>query len=638
MERRLVAIFAADMVGYSRLMEADETGTLARHKRHRAELIDLKIGDHHGRIVKSTGDGLIAEFPSVVEAVECAVSVQREMEAREADVPEGHKIWYRIAVNLGDVIFDEGDVFGDGVNIAARLEALAQPGGIVVSGTAYDHLKTNIDASYEDLGLQHVKNISTPVRTYRVIPSAESAARLRAAKFARRRAPWSWLAIAAVCLGLIASGLVWLKPWNGTTTDLHSTPASADRPSLAVLPFDNMSGDEEAYFALGLTDDLATDFSQLRELIVIGRESAAKSKESTRDPVRISRELGVRYLIDGSVRHGENNTLRVNIRLIDGHDRGKQVWAERFDGSIEDIFTFQDDVLREIVAALTIRLDPKRLDARREAETRNPRAFDRFLRGWSHFVKRTPVDFAAAAEHFKAAIALDPDYGRAYAALAATYWEGWERWWYKPLGFQEWMGPRREAEKFLNAAMERPTALAHQVASEVYRQEHRHSDMLNEARLAVERDPNDPNSHVALAWALTFDGRHADALSAIDNAIALDPLSPAFYVYVRGVILFSLERYEEAIQLLEKAIALNPANFSPNNFLIASYAQVGQLDKAGERLAWHPIPMSIDWMQYYYVYRESEDWQRFAHGLRLAGAPEIATAAPTPKQLSGESL
>lgn len=639
MERRLAAILSADVVGYARLMGVDEARTLSALKGCRHELLDPKTAQHRGRIIKLMGDGALMEFPSVVDAVHFAVDVQCAMRARNADVPADEQIVFRIGINIGDVIAEGDDIHGDGVNLAVRVEGLADPGGICVSRPVRNQVRDRLALDFEDMGEIEVKNIARPVRAFRVLLN-EKAVALAASVSEQPVRPVAstirrLIALGAIAAVALAAALGWLQ-FEPTTDE---TPGSllAERGSISsivVLPLDNLGDDPaQEYFADGLTDDLTTDLSQLPGLFVISRNSAFSYKDKAIDPKQVSRELGVRYVLEGSVRRVAD-LLRINVQLIDG-ETGGHVWAQRYDGSADDVLRFQDSVMEEVVALLPLHLDPERRQRAQDAETRNPRAFDAFLQGWDRFVRRTPEDYAAAAGYFKRAVDLDPDYGRAYAALAATYWEGWERWWFKPLGFDDWMGPRREAEKYLEIALQRPTALAHQVASEVRRQERRHDDMLREARTAVRLDPNDPNSYVALTWALTIYGKHAEALDAIDRALSLDPHFPAFYIYLKGVVLFSLERYEEAIELLERALERNPANFSPNNLLIASYAHLGNMEKARERLAWHPIPMSIDWMEYYYVYRNPEDWERLANGLRLAGAPEVATKVPTPAELSG---
>jgi TolB-like protein/class 3 adenylate cyclase/Tfp pilus assembly protein PilF len=643
MERRLAAILSADVVGYARLMGADEAQTLAALRGHRTDLLDPKTALHRGRVIKLMGDGVLMEFPSVVDAVLFAVDVQYAMRARNTDIPADQQIVFRVGINLGDIIAEGDDIHGDGVNLAARIEGLADPGGICVSRPVRDQVRDKLALDFEDMGEIEVKNIARPVRAFRVVMNDTAAALAAAAAAAaeksgirKTRTRGSLVTFGAIAALALAGVLAWFQ-FNpvGDETITRALVERETESSIVVLPLDNLSNDPaQEYFADGLTEDLTTDLSQLPDLFVISRNTAFSYKDRTINPKQISQELGVRYVLEGSVRR-VGNLLRINVQLIDG-ETGGHVWAQRYDGSADDVLRFQDNVMEEIVAFLPLHLDPERQQRSRQAETQNPKAFDAFLQGWDRFIRRTPEDYAAAAGYFKRAIDLDPDYGRAYAALAATYWEGWERWWFKQLGFDTWMGPRREAEKYLEIALQRPTALAHQVASEVRRQERRHDEMLREARTAVRLDPNDPNSYIALAWAMTINGEHMEALAAVDRALSLDPHFPAFYIYLRGVVLFSLERYEEAIELLERALERNPANFSANNLLIASYAQLGNMDKARERLEWHPIPMSIDWMEYYYVYKNSEDWDRVANALRMAGAPEIATKVPTPAELSGE--
>jgi len=639
MERRLAAILSFDIAGYSLAMGADESGTLARLKAHLRQIIEPKAAQHAGRIIKLTGDGGLMEFASVVDAVAFAVCVQFAMADLDPDIPEDQRLRYRIGINVGDVIVEGNDIYGDGVNVAARLEGLAQPGGICIRRNVRNQVRDKLDLDFEDMGEIEVKNIARPVRAFRVLMNDKAAA-LAAVAPERSVRPKAQVARGLTVFGAIAAlalaaALAWFqfKPADDEAVSELLAERETDS-SIVVLPLDNLSNDPtQEYFADGLTEDITTDLSQLPDLFVISRNSAFSYKDKAIDPKQVSRELGVRYVLEGSVRR-VGNLLRINVQLIDG-ETGGHVWAQRYDGSVDDVLQFQESVMEEVVAFLPLHLDLERRQQSRQAETRNPKAFDAFLQGWDRFVRRTPEDYATAIGYFKRAIELDPDYGRAYAALAATYWEGWERW-FKELGFEDWMGPRLEAEKILEIALQRPTALAHQVASEVRRQERRHADMLAEARTAVRLDPNDPNSYIALTWALTIYGKHTEALAAVDRALSLDPHFPAFYLYLKGVVLFSLERYEEAIELLERALERNPANFSPNNLLIASYAHLGNLEKARERLEWHPIPMSIDWMEYYYVYKNPEDWERLADGLRLAGAPEVASKVPTPAELSGE--
>ena len=345
MERRLSAILAADMVGYSRLMEADEIGTIERHKAHRRDVIDPAFAEHNGRIVKTTGDGLLAEFPSVVEAVQCAVAIQRVMEGHEADVSENRRIRYRIGINLGDIIIDDAlDVFGDGVNIAARLEQISEPGGICISGTTFDHLKAQVEVGYEALGEVRVKNIQRPIRAYKVLTASEQVGRLiegeskPAAGSAR-----SLVKIALVVLLTAIGGGVWW--WLQPVTTEPADPSRAayslpDKPSIAILPFENLSGDpDQDYFADGFTEDIITNIAQSRELFVIDRNSTFTYKGQAASIKRVAEELGVRFVLEGSARRvGEN--MRITAQLIDTSS-GAHVWAKRYDRPVESVFDVQ---------------------------------------------------------------------------------------------------------------------------------------------------------------------------------------------------------------------------------------------------------------------------------------------------------
>ena len=324
-ERKLAAIFAGDVAGYSRLMGVDEEGTLAQLKAHRKELVDPKITEHRGHIVKTTGDGMLVEFVSVVDAVRCAVEIQRGMVERNADVPADRRIEFRIGINVGDIISDDNDIYGDGVNVAARLEALAEPGGILVSRNVHDQVRDKLSFGFEDMGEQTVKNIARPIGVHRV-SLAESAA-------PRRRS----------------------KP---TATAKTGTRERANRPSIAVLPFANMSGDpEQEYFADGISEDIITGLSKLRWFFVIARNSSFIYKGKAIDVKRVARELGVRYVLEGSVRKG-GNRVRITAQLIDA-ETGNHIWADRYDGDLTDVFALQDAITEKVVAAI----EPKLLQA-----------------------------------------------------------------------------------------------------------------------------------------------------------------------------------------------------------------------------------------------------------------------------------
>ena len=379
-ERRLAAILAADMVGYSRLMEADEAETIARQKALRKELIDPKIAEHNGRIVKTTGDGVLVEFASVVDATECAVAIQRAIVEREADVPEERRIQYRVGINLGDIVIDGDDILGDGVNIAARLEGLAEPGGICVSGNVHEQLAGKIVLDFEDLGEQRVKNIKKPVRVYRV--------RL-----------------------------------DGRGADMGPALELPDKPSIAVLPFENMSGDpEQEYFSDGIAEDIITGLSRNRGVFVIARNSTFTYKGAAVDARQVARELGVRYVLEGSVRKA-GSRVRITAQLVDAAT-GNHVWAERYDRELEDIFAVQDDITQNIVAAIGPELVSAEIQRARRKDPKRLDAWDCTMRATWHFARVTREDMEEARRLALKAIELDPGAAPAFSVLAITHVRG----------------------------------------------------------------------------------------------------------------------------------------------------------------------------------------------------------------------
>ena len=380
--RRLAAILAADVVGYSRLMGADEEGTHERLKAHLRELVDPKIREHHGRIVKTTGDGVLAEFASVVDAVRCAGEIQRAMADRDLDLAEERRLRFRIGVNLGDVIVDGGDIYGDGVNIAARLEGLAAPGGICVSATVCDHIGDRLPYAFDDMGEQSVKNIARPVRVY----------------------------------ALRAEGLTGSAPANAPSTASHPPPGAVTRLSIVVLPFTNLSSDpEQQYFADGITEDLTTDLSRIAGVLVISRNTAFTYRNKAIDTKQIGRELGVRYVLEGSVRRSTNQ-IRINAQLIDA-EKDTQLWAERFNGNTSDLFALQDEITRRIAVALNLEL--WRAEAARPSQ--HPVAVDYIFRAGALLIGGPPSRerYAEAIALFEHALALDPQSVDARSGLAA---------------------------------------------------------------------------------------------------------------------------------------------------------------------------------------------------------------------------
>jgi adenylate cyclase len=384
-ERKLAAILAADVAGYSRLMGADEEGTLRTLKRHRAELIDPKITEHHGRIVKTTGDGLLVEFPSVVDAVRCGAEMQLAMAARNRETPEERRIEFRLGVNLGDVIVDGGDIYGDGVNVAARLEGLAEPGGICISRAARDQVRDRLDLELEDLGEQNVKNIARPVRVFRVV----------------------------------------LESGGGPPASALELP---DKPSIAVLPFANMSGDaEQEYFAEGISEDIITELSRFNSVFVIARNSSFTYKGRDVKVQEVARDLGVEYVVEGSVRKA-GNRVRVTAQLIEAAS-GNHLWAERYDRDLEDIFAVQDEVTQTVVATVAGRLEAAEMERTKRKPTERLAAYDYLLQGKDLHHRVTKEANAEGLEMLEKAIELDPDFAEAHAWLACTLGQSWARGW-----------------------------------------------------------------------------------------------------------------------------------------------------------------------------------------------------------------
>jgi len=630
MERRLAVILAADVVGYSRLMEADEEATARTLSAYR-EIIDGQITGHHGRVFGSAGDSVIAEFASPVEAVRCAVEIQREIEARNADLPEDRRMRLRIGINLGDVIVEGDNLLGDGVNIAARLETLADPGGISLARSVFDQVKKQIDLGYEYLGEHEVKNIAEPIRVYRVLTEPDAVGKVIGE--ARRTAPsWMKLALAAavaVLIAVLGVGL-WLRPWQATIEPAsvermaHPFP---DKPSIAVLPFTNMSDDPaQEYFADGMTEDLITDLSKVSGLFVIARNSVFTYKGKAVKVGQVAEELGVRYVLEGSVRRS-GGQVRINAQLIDA-TTGGHIWAERYDGSLDDVFALQDNVTRKIVAVLAVQLTAGERERVARKETEVPEAYDAFLQGWQHYLRQNPENFRKAISYFEQAVELDPQYARAYAALAATYAQVWNNIWHAKVGLKYLHDPRFLAEEFLAKALLRPTPLAHQVAAGMLTQQGRHEEAIAEAERAISLDPNDADGYIALAGALILAGKPEEARQLVQRAMRLNPHYPPFYLYQLGLAEFGMERYAEAAESLERAIALNPDDRWSTRLLLATYGLLGSrneaaglLDRAGN--SWRGMdPLTVRGVAFWYPFKEPADARRLAEGLRQAGVPD----------------
>jgi adenylate cyclase len=639
LKRKLVAILSADVEGYSRLMGDDEVGTIHTLAACKDAMTSL-ISQYSGRVVDAPGDNLLAEFASAVDAVQCAMEIQRDLAERNEDLSEERKMFFRIGVNVGDVIDKEGRIYGDGVNIAARVEGLAEAGGICISGRVYDQVENKLDLEYEFLGEQKVKNITRPVRIYRVLSYPGAATPIVGQ--AKEAAGWKWRKIVLALAAVVVVGAVTVAGWQfyqrqSTKVRVASVEKMAfplpDKPSIAVLPFDNLSDDpRQVYFCDGMTEDLITDLSKISGMLVIARNSTFAYKSKPIKIKQVAEELGVRYVLKGSVRKAENK-VRITAQLIDAIT-GHHIWADRYDGNLKDVFGLQDKVTRSIVTVLAVQLTVGDEERVARKGTENAQAYDAFLRGWEHYLRQTPDDFRKAISYFKKAVDLDRQYSSAYAALAATYWEAWKRFWHESLGLNRLSHePRFRAEQFLAKAMQNPTPLAHQVASGMLLHMGQHEDAIVEAQRAIALDPNDADSFIALAGALSLAGRADEALDWVERAMRLNPHYPPFYLYQLGMVQFGMGQFDKATVSLERATVLNPDDRWSYRLLLATYGLLGrsedatralQVIEARDKRGWlHAFdPLTISTSAFWLPFKEPADAERLAQGLRNAGIPD----------------
>jgi TolB-like protein/Tfp pilus assembly protein PilF len=591
--RRLAAILAADVAGYSRLMGADEEGTHERLQAHRRELIDPKISEHSGRIVKTTGDGILAEFPSVVDAVRCAAEVQRAMIDREAAEPEDRRIRFRVGINLGDVIVEGDDIFGDGVNVAARLEALAEPGGICISRTVRDHIRDKLGFAFEDLGEQSVKNIARPVRVYTL--SAEAVADLPAP---------STLPIAPI-----------------------SQSAVAPRLSIVVLPFANLSNDpEQQYFADAITEDLTTDLSRLAGMLVISRNSAFTYRNKPIDTKQIGRELGVRYVLEGSVRRS-GNAVRVTAQLIDA-EADAHIWAERFHGDTGDLFALQDEITSRI--AVTLDLELIGAEAGRAAEHSD--ALDYILRGRAANLKPPSRDSRTEAiSMFERALALDPRSVEAQSLLATALMARL----LDNLSDSAATDITRADELVGQALAASPRSpLAHYAKGQVLRAQNRYKEAIPEYETAIAFNRNWVRAIAILGSCKFHTGSIEEMIPAQEQAIRLSPRDPVIgtFYYRIGIVHLLQSRTDEAIFWLEKARNANPVHPLPRAPLAAAYALKDETKRAVAELAEARRLTCDDRLSSLARLKAAEYWgvpsvralweATYFAGLRKAGMPE----------------
>jgi adenylate cyclase len=581
LKRRLAAILSADVVGYSRLMGIDEAGTLSRLNALRRDLIDPTIAAHSGRVVKLMGDGALVEFASAVDAVTCAIEIQRQLRERAGD--EADPIQFRIGINVGDIIIEGDDILGDGVNIAARIEGIAESGGISISEDAWRQVQGKVAAKFVDSGEQSLKNIERPVHVYRL-----DLAQMAVSGFAAPR------------------------------------PALAlpDKPSIAVLAFTNMSGDpEQEYFSDGISEDIITDLSKLSELYVIARNSTFTYKGKPIDVRQVGRELGVRYVLEGSVRKA-GNRVRVTGQLIDTAN-GAHIWADRFDRDLTDIFDVQDELTQEIISALKIRLNSVEKAMIAGSGTKSVDAHDFFLRGRAMILgnTRNREVFEKATDCFRRAIELDPNYAAPYAGLGSAYMLDYQNHWTNT--------PETsldEAERFTikSIAKDDKDPFAHNVAALIYMWKRDYERWTDEADRALSLNPNNALAINARANVYIYTGEPAKAIPLYEQAIRLDP-AQAQHRHFLGTAYFVAGKYETAVAIFKERIALTPNTDLSRAFLASALGHLGRLEEA--RQIWRELKEINP--RYSYAdhigrlpFRNATDADKFTEGLRKAGLAE----------------
>jgi adenylate cyclase len=639
-ERHLAAIFAADVAGYSRLVGLDELGTLKRLAAAR-EIMDALIEEHGGRIANTAGDSVLAEFPSAVDAVQCAVAVQGRLRETGGDIARDRHVQFRIGIHVGDVVVRGRDLLGDGVNVCARLQEIAEPGAVCISGAVYDQVHQALPLSFENLGPKKLKNIDRAVQVYAVpieslvswqadVADPTTPEQRRATKRANSITLYAGITLTLLILAS-AGGVAWwmaaqqrIEPQKASA----STPVRSDRPSVAVLPFANLSDDKaQEYFSDGITDDVINDLSKVAGLLVVARNSTFTFKNTAVDVRKAAADLGVRYVVEGSVRRAADR-IRINVRLVDAASGG-QLWADRYEGTMGDVFGLQDDIAGKITRTLAVQLTSKEQGQIAAKRTENPAAYDEFLKGWNKYLQQNPKAAREAIGHFERAIEMEPNYSRAYAALAATYWQVARRQWQEErFGLRSVHDARLKAEEYITKAQQSPTSLSHQVAAAILSQQGMHEEAIREGERAISMDPNDADAYVALAGALSLAGEPAKAAELILQGMRLNPFSPPYYFYELGLAQFGLGQFEKAAASLDRAIALNPDDRWSHRVLLAAYGHLGRIADAerifslAERNRQGLDPLSIRGTAFWYPFKKPADWERIATGLRLANVPE----------------
>jgi TolB-like protein/class 3 adenylate cyclase/Flp pilus assembly protein TadD len=579
-KRKLTAILSADVEGYSRLMDDDEEATIRNLTDYRTAMRNL-IQQHRGRVVDTTGDNLLAEFTSAVDAVNCSVEIQRELAERNTELPYERKMEFRIGVNVGDVVEEEDRIYGDGVNIAARVEGLAEAGGICISGRAYDQVANKLGLEYENLGEHQVKNISTPIRVYRVL-SYPGAAAHRVIQ-ARKAVGKKWLKIALIItpvLVLVAAGItIWEYYFHLPHVDIASMGKAAfnlpEGPSVAVLPFTNMSDDpQQDYFSDGLTENIITGLSALPKLFVIARNSSFVYKDKPFNVKQVADELGVRYVVEGSVQKAEDR-VRITVQLIEA-STGHHVWAEKYDRDLKGIFKLQDEITIKIMTALRINLTEGEQARLRAKGAGNLEAFMKTLKAFECFKRYNKESNVLAQQLMEEVIQLTPESAGGYLLLAATYISDL---WY---GSESPLISLAQASKYLKKAMalDNNHPDAYLILSYLYSMKKQHEQAIAAAGRAITLNPNSADAYAQLGIALSWSDRQLEAIDFIKKAIRLNPMPPSYYFVNLGSPYFDLGMYEKALESFMKARQIDPTNILAHLCLAGTYSIMGREKEA----------------------------------------------------------
>ncbi|MEJ2727225.1 MAG: adenylate/guanylate cyclase domain-containing protein [Deltaproteobacteria bacterium] len=618
--RKLSGILSADAVGYSRLMQRDEESTI-RTLADSKELMANLIQQYRGRVVDAPGDNLLAEFGSVVDAAECAVKIQQELKTRNEDLPQNRRMDFRIGVNLGDVVEEAGRIYGDGVNIAARLEGLAAPGGICISGIAFDQVKNKLKLGYEDLGAHPVKNIAEPAQVYKVLLEPEYTGKV-IGKAKPESKKWRLAAYGALVLIVLVAGT--LLVWNNYFR-VQLEPASLDKmahplpdkPSIAVLAFDNLSGDpRQEYFSDGLTEEIITALSKSTQIFVIARNSSFTYKGKPVKVQQVAEELGVRYVLEGSVRK-DKERVRISAQLIDAI-KGAHVWAERYDRDLKDIFAIQDDITKQVITALHVKLTIGE-DARIIAEnTDSLEAYLKYLQAREYHARMTREDNHTSRRLVEEVLSMDPEYANAYALLGATHML--DVWLQATDSPRESIGRAIELEKKAIAL----GANAHHVLGFIYSMIGQHDKATTECRQALELAPNSALAHSFYGLVLNKTGHFEEAVHELEQGLRLDPFASSFSLRALAAAYCNAGRPEDAIAVSKKATQKAPDDLIARVILTQAYSLAGQKDEAhkeAEEVLRINANFSLKSFEKSLGYKNQADTERVIATLRKAGLP-----------------